>query len=361
MGSVLKGHKYRLVDNRSFELPLPLKYVLLKEDTEIAEYAIGTDENVDYTVLTKFKEDMLTPIYRKLSISDIYYFFSTRVFQDKTPFTFHELSLLGMEKYNVYEIIRKTRGITPYDTYWIKFDGDKCDYDEARKHWDELMSMVHAPEKEEPKLSKKDPTVKAILNQHKLDYSARLAAAEAEKAAEPAPSEESSGGKMSQEDIEKMLAAAATAAEPEPVPEAPDPESEKPSGGKMSQEDIEKMLAAATAAAEPEPVPEAPVAEPEKPSGGKMSQEDIEKMLAAATAAAEPEPVPEAPVSEPEKPSGGKMSQEDIEKMLAAATAAAEPEPVPEAPAPEPEKPSGGKMSQDDIERLLNGMKDDAT
>ena len=107
-----------------------------------------------------------------------------------------------------------------------------------------------------------------------------------------------------------------------------------PSGGKMSQEDIEKMLAAANAPAQ-EPAPEpAPAA----PSGGKMSQEDIEKMLAAANAPAQ-EPAP-APEPAPAAPSGGKMSQEDIEKMLAAANAPAqEPAPAPE-PAPVASKPT---------------------
>ncbi len=138
--------------------------------------------------------------------------------------------------------------------------------------------------------------------------------------------------KMSQEDIEKMLAAAnAPAQEPEPAPE---PAPAAPSGGKMSQEDIEKMLAAANAPAQ-EPAP-APEPAPAAPSGGKMSQEDIEKMLATANAPAQ-EPAPE-PEPAPAAPSGGKMSQEDIEKMLAAANAPAqEPAPEPEpAPAPEP-------------------------
>ncbi len=142
----------------------------------------------------------------------------------------------------------------------------------------------------------------------------------------PAPS----GGKMSQEDIEKMLAAASAPAQ-EPAPE---PAPAAPSGGKMSQEDIEKMLAAASAPAQ-EPAP-APEPAPAAPSGGKMSQEDIEKMLAAANAPAQ-EPAP-APEPAPAAPSGGKMSQEDIEKMLAAANAPAQ-EPAPE-PAPVASKPT---------------------
>ena len=87
MGSVLKGNRYRLVDNRSFDLPLPLKYVLLKEDTEIAEYEVLQDESVSCRIITKFKEDMITPVHRPLTISDVYYFLSSRIFQDNTPFT----------------------------------------------------------------------------------------------------------------------------------------------------------------------------------------------------------------------------------------------------------------------------------
>lgn len=74
-----------------------------------------------------------------------------------------------------------------------------------------------------------------------------------------------------------------------------------PSGGKMSQEDIEKMLAAANAPAQ-EPAP-APEPAPAAPSGGKMSQEDIEKLLAAANAPAqEPAPEPAPVASKPTPP-----------------------------------------------------------
>ena len=374
MNTILKSSRYRMISNRSFELPLPVKYELYREDNPVAEYEITAEEKVSFRILTKYKEDMLTPIYRPLDISDIYYFLSTRVFQDNTPFTYSELSLLGLEKYNVYDIVRKTRGITPYDRYWLKFDGDSCTkYEEAVKTFNELMTpkdmpapSVFMPESA-PEQAYSEADVNEILNQNKVDVSSKLdekaamseespavsaseepelssgtmseaeieallvsaGLSDAAPAAEPEPV---SGGMMSQEDIEKMLAATSA---PEPAPE-PAPAS----GGKMSQEDIEKMLAAASA---PEPAP-APEPEPAPASGGKMSQDDIEKMLAAASA---PEPVPE-----PAPASGGKMSQEDIEKMLAATFA-------PE-PAPEPAPASGGKMSQEDIEALLNGMADDA-
>ena len=492
MGNVLKSSRYRIVDNRAFEMPLPLKFTVLTEDAQVCEYLVDENEQVSYNIITKYRELMLTTIQRPLNISDIYYLFSCRVFQDRTPFTYPILDRMGLDKYNVYNILTRTHGITPYDEYWIRFDGEKISYDDALREFEEYMIEPEAQPMQAPAVSapaprqersaapakaEGKPDISSILNQNKVDvesitagsripvciapeesyapamelennkmsedeieqllHSVGLDDDESDSEKEGSDSSDSSkdssdkpdiavgnadalpvdgssrseeytepsGGKMSQEDIEKLLAASAPA-EPEPAPE---PEKSEPSGGKMSQEDIEKLLAA-SAPAEPEPAPE-----PEKtePSGGKMSQEDIEKLLAA-NAPAEPEPAPEpvktAPAkparksrdtkkalldrlapsggsgssdgkmshddiekafmqrlapsapAEPEKsePSGGKMSQEDIEKLLAA-NAPAEPEPA----KPEPEKvpetaPAGGKMSQNDIEALLNSMKEEA-
>ncbi len=342
MGSVIKGNRYRLIDNRSFELPLPMKYELLKENDPVALYEISADEKVTFNILTRYKENMITPIYRQLDIADVYYFFSSRVFQNGTPYTALELQLIGLERYDVYDIIRKTRGVTPYDTYWLRFDGDKCDYETARAAWEELTSRFHpintgtdaedfktepfaAPPGTVPFTATSDKAldsneksqVSDILNQHKLNYADRLAEEALEIKSKPVEN-----NTMSMDEIDALLMKSGLGAEigipdenPAPVEEAP-----KSSGGKMSQEDIEKMLAGA--AAEPEP---APVEETPKSSGGKMSQEDIEKMLATAS------------VVEP----------------------AHAPEPV-SLPVEETSKPSGGKMSQDDIEALLNGMKEDA-
>ncbi|MDE7229379.1 MAG: hypothetical protein K2N56_02760 [Oscillospiraceae bacterium] len=418
MGSVLKGNRYRLVDNRSFDLPLSVKYVLLKEDNEIAEYEVVNNEKVSCRIITKYKENMITPIHRPLTIADIYYFFSTRVFQDKTPFTGTELALLGLEKYNVYDIIRKTRGVTPYDDYWLKFDGDKCDYDKARSDWEKVMSKISEPPAVNAPGPQSDANINEILGQHKVDVAAKMSESAGEAEAQPAPEANTAAeaapvqiesNTMSADEIEALLMKSGLTEQAEEAfggsddndNDEEDSEVSGASGGKMSQDDIEKMLAAATASVENtvteaaetavETVEEAvaaPAEEP-KPSGGKMSQDDIEKMLAAATASVENtvteaaetavEAVEEAaaPAEEP-KPSGGKMSQDDIEKMLAAASEAvqqpiiSEPEPVqetladsvavppsePSAPAEEA-KPSGGKMSQADIEALLNGMKDD--
>ena len=64
MGNVLKRNRYRLVDNHSFELPLPMKFELYKENSPVAEYEISPDHKVNYRILTKYKEQMLTPINR---------------------------------------------------------------------------------------------------------------------------------------------------------------------------------------------------------------------------------------------------------------------------------------------------------
>ena len=281
MGSVIKGHGYRLIDNRSFDIPLPIKYELLKEDDLIALYEISADEKVSYDIITKYKERMLTPINRPLDISDMYFFFSSRVFQNGTPFTALELQLLGLERYNVLEILRKTRGITPYDTYWLRFDGDKCDYETARGTWEELMSHVHPAEqkKEETSVPERDPFmpedalpfvatstrvldsdeishVGDILNQHKIDIDEHISADIA--AADDIKSATVTNNTMSADEIEALLMKSGIGGlDTDPAPKlevapTPKPAEESSSGGKMSQEDIEKMLAGVSA---PEPEP----------------------------------------------------------------------------------------------------------
>ena len=388
---VLKANRYRIVDNSAFEMPLPLKFVVWKSEAPICEYLISEDEQITYNIITKYKELMITTIHRRLDIADIYYLFSCRVFQDRTPFTYPILGRMGIEKYNVYNILRRTHGITPYDDYWIRFDGEELDFDQALAEFDKYLiepeaqpvPIVSYPSGAEtrpgrPARPQRSAEVDSILNQHKVDVSNIVQ--EASKPASIAPDvsyepeREIENNKMSEDEIEALLRSAGISDEhpaPDAVPEPqvePSTRSQEPSGGTMSQDDIEKLLDSAFGDDSAESMPE--IVEdnaPEKPaddtpSGGKMSQEDNEKLLAANA--------PEAP-AEPEKPaetespaSGGKMSQEDIEKLLAA-NSPTEPT-APSAPA-EPEKPaetespaSGGKMSQADIEALLNSMQEEA-
>ena len=463
---VLKANRYRIVDNSAFEMPLPLKFTVWKCEAPICEYLVSEDEEVSYTIITRFKELMITTIHRPLDISDIYYLFSCRVFQDKTPYTYPILDRMGIEKYNVYNILRRTHGITPYDDYWIRFDGETTTFEQACGEFDKYLiapeaqpvPMISYPSGEyRPGRSTRPPKqpeadVSSILNQHKVDVASIMEESKTPEAIAPETSyapapevennkmsqddieallrsagisdspapepvsdiqvdpatrsqEESSGGVMSQDEVQRMLdemnmsggsekpAESAESVEPVEPAEPAEPvetpteeiiEPAEPSGGKMSQDDIEKLLSAALGgnddsdSDEPEIVennaPEAPVndepapAESSAPSGGKMSQEDIEKLLAANAPAEPAEPTEPAPAPEPAEssaPSGGKMSQEDIEKLLAAnapaePTESAEPVPTPEPAPAESSAPSGGKMSQADIEALLNSMQDEA-
>ena len=423
---VLKANRYRIVDNSAFEMPLPLKFTVWKCEAPICEYLVSEDEEVSYTIITRFKELMITTIHRPLDISDIYYLFSCRVFQDKTPYTYPILDRMGIEKYNVYNILRRTHGITPYDDYWIRFDGETTTFEQACGEFDKYLiapeaqpvPMISYPSGEyRPGRSTRPPKqpeadVSSILNQHKVDVASIMEESKTPEAIAPetsyAPAPEVENNKMSQDDIEALLRSAGISDSPAPEPVSDiqvDPATrseEESSGGVMSQDEVQRMLdemnmsggsekpaesAEPAEPAEPVETPTEEIIEPAEPSGGKMSQDDIEKLLAAAldgkddSDSDEPEIVennaPEAPVNdepapaESSAPSGGKMSQEDIEKLLAANAPAehsepAEPtEPAEPVPAPEPapaesSAPSGGKMSQADIEALLNSMQDEA-
>ena len=364
MGFVLKCNRYRLVDNRSFELPLPMKYVLFKEDNPVAEYDISADERVNCRILTKYKELMLTPINRPLVISDVYFFLSSRVFQENTPFAASALSLVGLEKYNVLDIAKITRGITPFDDYWLKFDGDTFNYEQALENFNRVFSSASAafvpaqPPARAHNGGKNGglAAVKAedILKQHRVDVDAIKGEVSEEAAEKPAVEDEPlKNNTMSADEIEALLVKSGLSAD---IPsfdddDDDDDDDDLSDGGAMSQNDIEKLLASAQGEPAPEKTDEPA---PEATSGGKMSQDDIEKLLASAQG----EPAPEkADEPAPEATSGGKMSQDDIEKLLASAQG----EPAPEkADEPAPEATSGGKMSQEDIEALLSGMKEDA-
>lgn len=71
--------------------------------------------------------------------------------------------------------------------------------------------------------------------------------------AEPAPTAESGGGKLSQEEIERLMGGMAQPSQPAPAPAA------ESGGGKLSQEEIERLMGGMTQPSQPapEPVPQA--------------------------------------------------------------------------------------------------------
>ena len=121
-------------------------------------------------------------------------------------------------------------------------------------------------------------------------------------------------------DISSLPSEPAPAPAPEP---APAPAAAASDGGKMSQEEIERLMGGMSAA-EPAPAPAASSGD-----GGKMSQEEIERLMGGMSAPA-PAPAPAAAAGD-----GGKMSQEEIERLMGGMSAPA-PAPTPAAPAQQP-------------------------
>ncbi len=134
-------------------------------------------------------------------------------------------------------------------------------------------------------------------------------------------------------DISSLSSEPAPAPAPEP---APAPAASSGDGGKMSQEEIERLMGGMSAPA-PAPAPAASSGD-----GGKMSQEEIERLMGGMSAPA-PAPAPAASSGD-----GGKMSQEEIERLMGGMSAPA-PAPTPAAPAQQPAmqaQPMQGMMPQ---------------
>ncbi len=110
-------------------------------------------------------------------------------------------------------------------------------------------------------------------------------------------------------------AEAAPAPAPQPAPE-PEPAAST-SGGTMSQDEINALLGGANQSSAPEPAAPA--------GGGMMSQDEINALLGGASQSSTPEPA--APAS------GGMMSQDEINAVLGGVSQSSAPEP---APTPQP-------------------------
>ena len=347
MGStIVKRNTYRLVDSNSFELPVPFRFEVMKKDVIIAEYEIIDGENIVCNIITKHKEDMLTTVHRPLVISDIHFLFSCRVFQDYTPYTLNMLERVGLQKYNVLDILYKTHGVIPYDSYWIRFENEQLTHEDVFNRFNEMMAdpiPPAAPVAAMPSAAESKPNVDEILSQHTIDISGIVAQ---NNSATPA-------------NAENMLRTAVAFSHPEA-------EEEDINNNKMSENEIEALLVKAGIASpvmsaseidamfavNDQPEELAPAAAPTDNGGGMMSEDAIAALLAANAAAeapAEPEPAPA-------ETSGGKMSQDDIAALFAA-NAAAE---APAEPEPAPAPTSGGNMSEEAIAALLSSMQDEA-
>ncbi|MCL2019565.1 MAG: hypothetical protein FWG70_07380 [Oscillospiraceae bacterium] len=354
---IIKFNTYNVINSEPFEIPFPIVFELLSGNTLLAEYTISDNGVVDYSFNPNTSEKILTSIRRPLSLNDIYFLFSSRIFPDKTPYTAIEMERFGIVEYHPYAIIRKTRGMLPGDKYWFRFENENINYKTAlqehryyyelsyKKYLDAIEAVTPAEEQtaeeditlsaveltdspEKPVVSEaevealSDGMINSLLDTLGENFDASTLAA---KALQPEEEQAPSNEKMSDDAIAAMLAAN-MAAEP---PSASEP---APSNEKMSDDAIAAMLAANMAAEPPS------VSEP-APSNEKMSDDAIAAMLAANMAAEPPS------ASEP-APSNEKMSDDAIAAMLAANMAA-------ETPSASEPAPSNEKMSDDAIAALF--------
>ena len=323
---VIKSHTYNIINPEPFEIPYPLVFELLSGNTLLAEYTISETGVVDYSFNPNAGEKILTSIRRPLTINDIYFLFTSRIFPDKTPYTAIELERFELSEYHPYTVIRRTRGMLPGDKYWLRFEGEEINYKAAlqehrgyyersyKKYMDslaaanvELSAADIIPDDnngtaaEKPAPVSEQPAAQAAISEAEADemsedmifslmasMSGELNEADSNiKSSEPAAEPVSEGGMMSEDTIAAMLAANSVQEEPKPAAE---PVSE---GGMMSEDAIAAMLAVNSVQEEPKPaaqesaasVPDAAPSlkgnEPAETSGGNMSPEAIAALLAA--------------------------------------------------------------------------------
>ncbi|MCL1832648.1 MAG: hypothetical protein FWG45_07065 [Oscillospiraceae bacterium] len=141
---IIKSFTYNVVDTEPFELSLPIEFELMHGNARLAAYKVHENEQVDYSFSASADKKILTSTSRPLTLNDIYFLFSSRVFSDKSPFAQAELERFGVSDYNPYEIIRRTHGIMPGDRYWLKFAGEDFTFKQALARFNEY----YKPEEE---------------------------------------------------------------------------------------------------------------------------------------------------------------------------------------------------------------------
>jgi len=301
---VIKSHTYNIINPEPFEIPFPLVFELLSGNTLLAEYTISETGVVDYSFNPNTSEKILTSIRRPLTLDDIYFLFTSRIFPDKTPYTAVEMERFGITEYHPYTIVRKTRGMSLVDKYWLRFENEEINYKSALYEFNDYYENSYKKYLE----SLEAPNVGSDTSgvpQKEGDCPVHAAAVESAKGL--VRDEQ----KMSDDMVSALMASLGDEAE-DPGGRMIEPDSGELE--KMSDEDIAAMLAM-----------NAPHEEAES-SGGMMSPEAIAAMLAANSA---PEPVTEAvvePAAEESKPEpaaesdsgGGMMSPEAIAALLAA-------------------------------------------
>lgn len=146
---IIKTGTYIPISSDSFSIPLPLRLELFWANTLLCAYRIDSDMTVDYTYNINTEIPILTPVSRKLRIEDIYFLIRSRIF-DNSPYCEPMLRQLGLEKYEPYEILMKTHGMLPSDSYWIKRSDEQLDFESAGRLYAKLFMPSGEPEQPQP-------------------------------------------------------------------------------------------------------------------------------------------------------------------------------------------------------------------
>ena len=99
----------------------------------IANYTTGVVEVEDFPTGSEF--DWQHTFFGNVSpsIPEMELFFQDRVFPQGRTSEKEMLDVLGLAKYDVLAILRKTRGKMDSDNYWIHFKGDDITWDDIKK------------------------------------------------------------------------------------------------------------------------------------------------------------------------------------------------------------------------------------
>ncbi len=132
---IIKANSYIPVSGEPFDMPIPNRLELYYSNILLCVYMISDNKAVDFTYNINTDIPVLTPVHRKLKMEDIYFLIRSRIFPDNPYTAPAELSRFGLAAYEPYKILKKTHGILPIDSYWIKPADEDIDYSGAMEYY----------------------------------------------------------------------------------------------------------------------------------------------------------------------------------------------------------------------------------
>ena len=139
---IIKANSYTPVSSEPFEMPVPLRLELYYSNILLCVYTVSDNSTVDFTYNINTDIPILTPVHRKLKIEDIYFLIRSRIFPDNPYTAPAELQRFGLNSYEPYQILLKTHGILPMDSYWIRPADEDIDYAGAMEYYMDFYRLT---------------------------------------------------------------------------------------------------------------------------------------------------------------------------------------------------------------------------